>query len=136
MERRGELKVLDLAEWLAAGGSGAIFNLETSDLDVNLVRFTDNSGVGIHTNREVDVLLVAIAGEGVVVAGGVEHRLRAGQAIMIPKGVERAIRSPHNGTFGYLTVHRRRQGLWPAPRPRGSDGIDRQSDSHRGEGGR
>lgn len=117
-ETPGAVQVLDLAGQLAEGGSGAVANLETADLDVNLVRFADGAGVGAHTNREVDVLIVVVEGEGTLVANGVEQALRVGQAVMIPKGIERAIRSPQGGVFAYLTVHRRRQRLWPTPRPR------------------
>ena len=63
MER--EMTVVDLAELAASGGSGAIFARETADLDLNLVRFAPGSGVGEHVNREVDVAVIVLDGEGV-----------------------------------------------------------------------
>jgi quercetin dioxygenase-like cupin family protein len=72
---------------------------------------------------EVHVLLVGIAGNGLVEVDGMAHPLRSGQAIIIPKGVRRAIRGT-GGRFAYLTCHRRRAGLWPhrLPHPAGNQG--------------
>lgn len=100
------------------------------DLNVNLLVFEGDEGVVEHMNTEVDVLLVGIAGEGVVAVEGTDHPVRAGQALVIPKGGRRAIRSAGRG-FTYLTCHRRRGGLWPqgAPRPdeRRTDGGQEQT---------
>lgn len=109
----GQVVVLDLAERLAAGGTGAILGLETEDLDINLVRLNAGGGVNRHTNREVDVLLVVIDGEGIIEANGTAYPLKAGQAVMIPKGTERAVQNPGDSAFAYLSLHRRRRKLWP-----------------------
>jgi mannose-6-phosphate isomerase-like protein (cupin superfamily) len=113
MTAEGQVVVLNLAERLAAGGRGAILGLETEDLDINLVRLEAGGGVNAHTNREVDVLMVVVDGEGVIVANGTEYPLKTGQAIMIPKGTERSIRNPSESAFAYLSLHRRRRKLWP-----------------------
>jgi mannose-6-phosphate isomerase-like protein (cupin superfamily) len=113
MTAEGQVVVLDLAERLAAGGRGAILSLETEDLDINLVRLEAGGGVNSHINREVDVLMVVVDGEGIVVANGTEYPLKTGQAIMIPKGTERSIRNPSESAFAYLSLHRRRRKLWP-----------------------
>jgi quercetin dioxygenase-like cupin family protein len=113
MTGESRIVILDLMERLAAGGSGAVSNLETEDLDINLVRFEAGAGVASHVNREVDVLMVVIQGEGILVEGDLEHALRAGQAALIPKGVERAVRSAGDTAFAYLSIHRRRRRLWP-----------------------
>jgi quercetin dioxygenase-like cupin family protein len=113
MTAEGHVVVLDLAERLAAGGKGAILGLETEDLDINLVRLNAGSGVDRHTNREVDVLMVVVDGEGIIEANGTEYPVKTGQAIMIPKGTERAVRSPGDAAFAYLSLHRRRRKLWP-----------------------
>lgn len=90
----------------------------SEDLNVNLLVFDAPSGVAEHTNDEVDVLLVGIAGQGTIVVEGETRTLAAGGAIVIPKGARRAVEVV-DGRFAYLTCHRRRAGLWPrgVPRP-------------------
>lgn len=109
-------ELLDLWDAAQRGGSGAILSRETDDLDLNLVRFDGGSGVAMHVNREVDVLLVAIAGEGVVTVDGSEFQFAPGKALLILKGSERAIQSLPDGDLVYFSVHRRRRGLMPGPR--------------------
>jgi mannose-6-phosphate isomerase-like protein (cupin superfamily) len=109
-------ELLDLAATIANGGSGAILGREMDDLDLNLVRFADGAGVGAHVNREVDVVLVALAGSGTVRIGTDEVTVEAGNAVLIPKNTERAIRSAGDGIFAYLSIHRRRARLMPTPR--------------------
>jgi quercetin dioxygenase-like cupin family protein len=115
-ERAREIEMLDLSAVIAAGGTGAILGRESEDLDLNLVRFADGGGVGAHVNREVDVVVIVLAGSGIVRVGSQELRLSAGNAVVIPKNVERAIQSSKQGEFAYLTVHRRRARLMPGPR--------------------
>jgi hypothetical protein len=89
-----------------------------------------------HVNSEVDVVLVGIAGDGLVEVDGMAHLLRSGQAVIIPKGVRRAIRST-SGRFAYLTCHRRRTGLWPhrLPHPAGDQGEKVRRRDRRTHGG-
>jgi quercetin dioxygenase-like cupin family protein len=96
-------------------GKKPAWSLQSEDLNVNLVSCTTGQGIGSHVNREVDVLLVAIDGEGSVEIDGAWYALRAGQAVLVPKGAQRATRCDGE-TFAYLTCHRRRTGLWPVPR--------------------
>jgi mannose-6-phosphate isomerase-like protein (cupin superfamily) len=112
-EPRAELLDLTASELT---GSGAILSRESDDLDLNLVRFAGGAGVQTHVNREVDVLLVAVAGNGVVTVNGEEFALAPGQALLIPKQTERAIRSSSEGEFRYLSIHRRRARLQPTRR--------------------
>jgi mannose-6-phosphate isomerase-like protein (cupin superfamily) len=93
-----------------------VWAYQSTDLNVNLLVWDADEGVVEHVNSEVDVLLVGIAGDGLVEVDGMAHPLRSGQAIIIPKGVRRAIHST-GGRFAYLTCHRRRAGLWPHPLP-------------------
>ena len=116
-------ELLDLAATAARGGSGAILSCESDDLDLNLVRFAAGAGVASHVNREVDVLLIGIAGSGTVTVDDETFDLTAGKAILIPKGSARSSQSPHAGEFVYLTVHRRRRGLLPGPRPSHTDAM-------------
>jgi quercetin dioxygenase-like cupin family protein len=106
-------EVVDLtARADAAAGKGVAWSQASEDLNVNLVVF-EGDGVDEHVNAEVDVLVLGIAGEGMVTIDGQNHALEAGRAVVIPKGARRAIRST-TGRFAYVTCHRRRPGLWPA----------------------
>ena len=97
---------------LAAAVRGPAWTLRSEDLDMNLLVFGDGEGVAEHPNEEVDVLLVGVAGAGIVTIDGTPHPLAGGQAILVPKGARRGIRA-HTDRFSYLTCHRRRPGLWP-----------------------
>lgn len=106
--------VADLARMArSATEAGAVWRHQTDDLSVNLVTFGANDGVAEHLNTEVDVLLVGIAGEGVVEVDGVAQALAVGQALVIPKGSRRAIQGIDHD-FAYLSCHRRRIGLRPS----------------------
>ena len=100
-----------------------VWAYQSTDLNVNLLVWGANEGVTEHVNSEVDVLLVGIAGDGLIEVDGTAHPLHSGQALIIPKGARRAIRSTH-GRFAYLSCHRRRAGLWPhrLPQPAGDQG--------------
>jgi quercetin dioxygenase-like cupin family protein len=82
---------------------------------VNLLVLNAGEAVEEHVNTVVDVLLVGIAGAGIVRIDGLEHGLAAGQVLIVPKGTRRSIASA-GGRFAYLTCHRRRGGLWPVAR--------------------
>lgn len=113
-EEEGERDVIDLPTLAReAGVTGAVWTRESDDLNVNLLVFPAGDGVQEHVNSEVDVLLVGIAGDGLVTVDGLPRVLRAGQAIVIPKGVRRGTRAVSD-PFAYLTCHRRRAGLWPS----------------------
>ena len=110
--------VIDLAELAnIVPGRGPIWTRQTDDLNVNLLRFSQEEGVAEHVNSEVDVLILGIAGHGTVTINGAENQLGAGQAVIVPKGAVRAISSTDE-FFSYLTCHRRRAGLMPKIGPR------------------
>ena len=113
-----QARVVNLCENLASRrGAGVLWSLEPADdLNVNLVGFPAGEGVGEHVNEEVDVLVVGVAGSGVVTVDGYEYPLRAGTVAFIPKGARRATRSG-SADFAYLTVHRRREPLQIRRRP-------------------
>jgi quercetin dioxygenase-like cupin family protein len=104
--------ILDLYEKLATGErAGVVWTLEQgADINVNLVRFPAGRGVSEHINEEVDVLVVGVAGSGLIEVDGHEHHLRAGTVAFVPKGARRSTMS-ESGDFAYLTVHRRRGPL-------------------------
>lgn len=92
-------------------GRGAVWTLpESEDLNANLLRFPAGEGVGEHTNREVDVVLVGVSGSGYVRVAGEEFSLGAGSLVYVPKDTPREVRA---GTedFACLSVHRRRAGI-------------------------
>lgn len=119
--------VVDLAAMArSTAARGPAWTHQSDDLNVNLLVFPGGEGVAAHVNAEVDVLLVGIAGDGVVEVDGRPIALGSGQALVVPKGARRSIR-PLGDCFAYLTCHRRRAGLWPTsqprprPRPNGGD---------------
>ena len=91
---------------------GPAWTRRSEDLDANLLVFRAGEGVAEHANEEVDVLLVGVAGEGVVTIDGRPCPFRAGQAVLVPKGARRGTRAVGDG-FAYLTCHRRRAGFRP-----------------------
>jgi quercetin dioxygenase-like cupin family protein len=93
------------------------WSAQSDDLNTNLVVLAPGTAVESHVNREVDVLIVGIDGEGFVTIDGAERSFHTGEALLIPKGQERATRAG-NAPFAYLTCHRRRAGLWPTVGPR------------------
>ena len=95
-----------------ATAQGAIWSRESEDLDINLLVFAAGEGVAEHVNAEVDVLVVGIAGAGVVAINGTRQNLSAGDTTVIPKGANRGIQSLSD-PFAYLSCHRRRGGLRP-----------------------
>ena len=114
--RASQLAVADLAGLARAGGpQGVAWSLQSEDLNANLLVFGKDGGVEGHVNSDVDVLIVVVAGEGILEVDETYRPLRAGQAVLVPKGARRGIRGMTD-PFAYLTCHRRRGGLWPAPR--------------------
>ncbi len=103
---------LDALSLAAEGGErgGVRWGGASDDLNVTLVAWPEGGGVAPHVNDEVDVALIAVEGAGEVVVDGRTFPLAAGQALLIPKGRERAIRSV-SARFSYLSVHRRRPGV-------------------------
>jgi quercetin dioxygenase-like cupin family protein len=101
----------DLTALLAASGDGVHWTLERdSELNANLVRLEPGHVVGQHTNDEVDVVLLVLAGRGHVVLDTTTVTLTPNVVVHLPKGVARAIHAAPDG-LAYLTVHRRRGGL-------------------------
>ena len=103
--------VIDLVA-LAARSGRPVWSHQCEDLNINLLVLAAGDGVTRHVNRLVDVLIVGIEGEGIIDVEGVEHVVTAGRALVVPKGVSRAIQVRGN-RFAYLSCHRRRPGLGP-----------------------
>ncbi len=117
----GRLRVLTLIETPATDDAlNLLGSLASADLNVNMLRFTGDRGIEAHVNREVDVLIVALDGAGVLTVDGAETRLVAGDAAIVPKGTERSIRS-NGDRFAYLTCHGQRRGLMPTVRKKSGE---------------
>jgi quercetin dioxygenase-like cupin family protein len=104
------IDLADLGE--RAKSSGPQWSHESTDLDLTLLTWTASQGIASHVNDEVDVMLVVVAGAGEVTVNDDVYRLQTGQALLIPKGTQRSIRCTGE-RFSYLSLHRRRRGLWP-----------------------
>jgi quercetin dioxygenase-like cupin family protein len=99
---------------LASSGSGIVWSHASEDLNLNLMVLDPGAEVAEHINTEVDVLLVAVEGQSAISIDGREESIQAGGLALIPRGARRSIRAGAE-RFAYLTCHRRRRGLWPAP---------------------
>ncbi|MFJ7157284.1 zinc ribbon domain-containing protein [Streptomyces sp. NPDC101118] len=92
--------------------SGALWRLRrrTRQLDANVVRFPAGHSVAAHTEAEVDVLVIVVAGGGTLTVGGGARELRPGMVVLVPRGKARGIDAGPDGLV-LLTAHRRRTGL-------------------------
>lgn len=117
-DHRAEGLSVDLAALAGASDrAGVIWVGGETDLNINLVRFGADEGVAAHVNEEVEVLLIGVAGAGIIEVDGHSYPIGPGSALVIPRGARRATMAGAAG-FAYLTCHRRRAGLWPTGLPR------------------
>jgi len=100
-------RIVDL---LAGDGRGPLWGDATADLNVTLLSWPQGQGPSEHVNGELDVAYVIVAGSGTLVVDDAECAVRAGQAIIVPRGVSRGLNAGPGGVR-YLSVHRRRGGL-------------------------
>jgi uncharacterized cupin superfamily protein len=106
-DNHGTLEPVDLT---AGAGPGPVWGMASNDLNATLLTWPGGHEVAEHVNAELDVLVVVLAGDGVVTIDGRPHELRAAQAILIERGCSRAIRAGSGG-LRYLSIHRRRGPL-------------------------
>ncbi|WP_406446903.1 hypothetical protein OHB14_50480 [Streptomyces sp. NBC_01613] len=109
--------VQELTE-LPLASSGALWKLaETGrQLDANLVHLPAGQGVHAHTEPELDVLLLVIAGAGALGTPEGSEALARGSLVWLPRGSTRSI-TAHSEGLSFLTVHRRRPGMQISSRP-------------------
>jgi quercetin dioxygenase-like cupin family protein len=100
---------VDVAAALAAEGPRIRWTVE-NQLQANLVRLEPDAVVDEHTERELDVLLVVVAGDGALYADGRERWVAAPAVVSLPAGTRRAILAGSGG-LAYVTAHRRRTGM-------------------------
>jgi quercetin dioxygenase-like cupin family protein len=101
-----------LLEAADAGHSGALWRLaqDARQLDANLVRLPPNHRVDLHREPDVDVLLVALAGDGTVHTDEGALALAPHTLLWLPRGSQRALQAGPRG-LAYLTVHQKRAGM-------------------------
>jgi quercetin dioxygenase-like cupin family protein len=89
-------------------------------LDANLIHLPPGQRVDTHTEPDLDVLLVAVAGAGTVGTsdGGqsIAQSIAQGNLVWLSRGSTRNLTAGPEG-LSYLTVHRRRPGLQIKQRP-------------------
>ncbi|MGW2512938.1 hypothetical protein ACWC0A_26795 [Streptomyces scopuliridis] len=92
--------------------AGALWKLAEGgrQLDANLVHLPPRQGVEAHAETELDVLLLVVAGSGVLGTAEGAEPLAGGALIWLPRGCVRSI-TAHAEGLSYLTVHRRRPGI-------------------------
>jgi quercetin dioxygenase-like cupin family protein len=85
-------------------------------LDANLIHLPAGQRVDTHTEPDLDVILIVIAGGGSVGTPDGKQALAGGNVVWLPHGSTRNITAGDNG-LSYLTIHRRRPGLQIRKRP-------------------
>ncbi|MFE9450849.1 cupin domain-containing protein [Streptomyces sp. NPDC006739] len=92
--------------------TGAVWRLAEPgrQLDANVVRIAPGRRVDTHTEPDLDVLLLVVAGEGTLVCLDGSEPLGPGTTAWLPHGSTRALVAGAAG-LSYLTVHRRRPGM-------------------------
>lgn len=86
-------------------------------LDANLIHLPAGRRVATHTEPDLDVLLVVVAGDGTIGGSEAPQPVAHGNLVWLPHGSTREIAAGNEG-LSYLTVHPRRPGLQIRPRPR------------------
>lgn len=101
----------DLAS-LDSTPAGALWRLAEPgrQLDANVVRIPPGRSVAAHTERDLDVLVFVVAGEGTLTCPDGPRPLREGSLVWLPHGSARGLVAGPRG-MSYLTVHPRRPGM-------------------------
>lgn len=102
----------------AAAATGVLWGLSEPgrQLDANLVRLAPGRRIEMHTEPNLDVLVIVVAGTGVLGAGDRSMPLAAGLVAWLPRESGRGLTAGQHG-LSYVTVHRRRPGLSIGRRP-------------------
>ncbi|WP_189955463.1 cupin domain-containing protein [Streptomyces alanosinicus] len=87
-------------------------------LDANVVRIAPGERITAHTETQLDVLVLVVAGDGVLGRGpgDAPRPLGEGTLAWLPHGAPRSITAGATG-LTYVTVHRRRPGIQIGMRP-------------------
>jgi quercetin dioxygenase-like cupin family protein len=104
-------ELADLVALAAAkAGHGALWGVETTDLDCTLVAWPQGSGVARHANAEVDVLMVVISGRVRLDVDDQSFELGPSEIAVIPVGAERRTEALSERAV-YLNVHKRKKKI-------------------------
>jgi mannose-6-phosphate isomerase-like protein (cupin superfamily) len=106
VELDDEPEIIDLTELARSGRAGAAWSERSDDLAATLTVLEQGAGLSEHVDRERDLLLVGVLGEGAVTIDGRISFIWPGAALLVPKGSRRTIR-PSTARFGYLACARR-----------------------------
>lgn len=79
-------------------------------LDANLIHLPPRQRVDTHTEPDLDVLLLAVSGDGTLGGPGGPQPLTEGTLLWLARGSTRNLTAGEAGLC-YLTVHQRRPGL-------------------------
>ncbi|MFI9803014.1 cupin domain-containing protein [Streptomyces sp. NPDC052301] len=103
-----------------SAAAGVLWKLAESGrrLDAHVVRLAPGRRITAHAEAQLDVLLLVVAGDGVLGAGPADEPrpLTEGALVWLPHGATRSLTAGRTG-LTYLTVHRRRPGMRIGPRP-------------------
>jgi quercetin dioxygenase-like cupin family protein len=91
---------------------GALWKLAEPgrQLDANLIHQPRGQRVDTHAEPDLDVLLLVLAGDGVLGTADETIHLTGGTMLWLPRGSSRSLAAGEDG-ISYLTVHRRRPGM-------------------------
>ncbi|MGW3206308.1 cupin domain-containing protein [Streptomyces sp. NPDC001135] len=99
---------------------GVLWKLAESgrQLDANVVRLAPGGRITAHTEQQLDVMVLVVAGDGVLGSGpaGAPEPLAEGALVWLPHGAPRSITAGEAG-LTYVTVHQRRPGMRIDTRP-------------------
>ncbi|MBR8639737.1 hypothetical protein KEF29_11580 [Streptomyces tuirus] len=114
-------RVLCNTESLSAADSvsaGALWRLSEPgrQLDANLIRIPPGGRIDPHTEPDLDVLLLVVAGDGSLGPAADPQPLGPGSLVWLPHGSARGLVAGSDG-LSYVTVHRRRPGMQIGTRP-------------------
>ena len=92
--------------------SGALWRLAEPgrQLDANLIHLRPGEHIGHHTEPDLDVLVLVVAGDGTLDTVEGEQPLAEGALAWLPRGSSRSVTAGGDG-LSYCTVHRRRPGM-------------------------
>ena len=103
------------AATIASTATGAVWGHAGEQLNVTVLSWPAGHVVDEHVNDEREVVLVGISGSGALAVEDVEHDLRAGIVLVVPRGARRTIRAGAVG-IAYVSSHRARGLLQLTPR--------------------
>jgi quercetin dioxygenase-like cupin family protein len=89
---------------------GPVWGAESEDLNATMLEWPPGEGPDEHVNESRDVLYVVLAGGAVLTLDGEPRELRVGEALVVEKGIRRALAAGPDGVR-YVTAHVRRRPL-------------------------